>query len=90
MFSSKPEERRQASVAGLGGWRRFSLETVLSLTHRLVTDISAGGVRIHINGFKVPDEFVLLFPGDGPTQSGNYKVAWRRDQDVGAKFIGAG
>ena len=33
----------------------------------LVTDISDGGVRIHVNGFEVPENFVLLFPEDGPT-----------------------
>lgn len=90
MFSSKPEERRQAPRRRLGRLATIQFGNGVKSHYCLVIDISAGGVRIHINGFKVPDKFVLLFPGDGPTQSGNYKVAWRRDQDVGAKFIGAG
>ncbi len=31
----------------------------------LITDISEGGVRLHVEGFEVPDDFVLLLSGDG-------------------------
>jgi len=30
----------------------------------LITDISDGGVRLHVEGFDVPDDFVLLLTGD--------------------------
>jgi PilZ domain-containing protein len=53
----------------------------------VVTDISDGGVRVHANGFYVPDEFVLLIAGDGPFQNGTYRVIWRRDDEVGAKLV---
>jgi hypothetical protein len=44
-------------------------------------------VRVHANGFEVPDEFGLLLDGDGPFQNGTYRVIWRRDQEVGAKLV---
>jgi hypothetical protein len=48
------------------------------------------GVRIHVNGFEVLDEFVLVFPEGGAAgQSGTYKVVWRNGQDIGAKFVSA-
>jgi hypothetical protein len=54
-----------------------------------VKDFSDGGVRLQSNGFEVPDEFVLLFSPNEPTQSGRYKVVWRLGNDVGAKFLGS-
>jgi hypothetical protein len=51
----------------------------------LVTEMSDGGVRINAIGYKVPDEFGLRFPGNGPTKS--YKVIWRIGHDVGARLI---
>jgi hypothetical protein len=44
-------------------------------------------VRVHSNGFHIPDEFVLLLAADGPFQNGTYRVVWRRDDDVGAKLV---
>jgi hypothetical protein len=44
-------------------------------------------VRISTFGVAIPDEFELLLSGDGPAQDGKYKVIWRLDQDVGAKFV---
>ena len=48
------------------------------------------GVRVHSNGFHVPDEFTLLLCGHGPVQHGTYRVIWRRDEEVGAKLIRGG
>jgi hypothetical protein len=56
----------------------------------LVTDISGGSVRINAYGFEIPDNFVLLFSGAGPTQSGNYKVASRFGPEITARFVGTG
>ena len=34
------------------------------------------------------DEFVLLFHGNGgPAADGTYKLAWRKNNDAGAKFV---
>jgi hypothetical protein len=53
----------------------------------LVTNVSEEGVRLQLNGIEVIDEFVLLFPGDGPGRDGTYKIVWRQGRDVGAKYI---
>ena len=53
----------------------------------LILDISDEGVRIYVVGFDVPDEFVLLLSGDDIVQE-RYKVIWRIDREIGAKFVG--
>jgi len=54
----------------------------------LVTNTSAEGVRLQLNGIEPIDEFVLLFHGNGgEAQDGTYKLVWRQGQDVGAKFL---
>ena len=39
-------------------------------------DMSDSGVRVHVAGFDVPDEFVLLLSGDGVVRESKYKVVW--------------
>ena len=51
----------------------------------VVIDMSDSGVRLHVAGFDVPDEFVLLLSGNGVRES-KYKVVWRRGHELGAKF----
>jgi hypothetical protein len=54
----------------------------------LVTNVSEDGVRLLLNGIEAVDEFVLLFHGNGgPAADGTYRLAWRKDNDVGAKFV---
>ena len=87
MPAPKVQERR--------GEPRYPLERLAKIQlgngHRprycFATDISGGGVRISTFGVAIPDEFELLLSGDGPAQDGKYKVIWRMDQDVGAKFV---
>jgi len=54
----------------------------------LITDISTGGVRLHIEGFDVPDEFVLHLSGQGIAKECAYRVVWRLGHEVGARFMG--
>ncbi len=86
MLSSKPEEKRQSPRRRLGRLAMVKLGN--AERYCLVTDISEGGLRLHVNGFNVPDDFMLVFPEGGPGQSGNYKVVWRNGRDLGAKFVG--
>ena len=51
----------------------------------ILIDISERGVRVHIAGFDVPDEFVLVQSGDGVVRESKYKVVWRRGHEVGAE-----
>lgn len=54
----------------------------------LITDISDGGIRLHVEGFEVPDEFVLLLSGDGVgAKERSYRVVWRLGYEIGAEFV---
>lgn len=54
----------------------------------LITNISDGGVRLHVEGVDVPDRFVLLL-ADGPAgpRPRDSSVVWRLGYEVGAEFI---
>jgi hypothetical protein len=54
----------------------------------LITDISGGGVRLHVEGFEVPEEFVLAISGQGVARECMYRVVWRLGNEVGASLIG--
>jgi hypothetical protein len=81
------EERRQTPRHRLGKLATIKLGIGIAPRYCLVTNVSAEGVCLHVNGIDVIDEFVLLFHGDKNAQDGTYKVVWRSGQDVGAKFI---
>lgn len=49
----------------------------------LITDISAGGVRLHVEGFEVPDDFVLCLCGAQGVKECNYQVVWRPRREPG-------
>ena len=80
------DERRATPRRRLG---RLATITGIGISPRccIVSNITDEGVRIHANGYAVPDDFTLLFPGEGSAQNGNYKVVWRLEQDIGARFI---
>jgi PilZ domain-containing protein len=80
-------ERRRTPRHRLGKLATIKLGVGIAPRYCLITNISAEGVRLHVNGFDVIDEFVLLFHGDGLARDGTYKVVWRSGNDVGAKFI---
>ena len=54
----------------------------------VVSDISEGGVRLHVEGVEVPDRFVLLM-NDAPGRATplDCKVVWRLGFEVGAEFL---
>jgi hypothetical protein len=54
----------------------------------LITDISTGGVRLHVEGYEVPDDFVLLLSAEGLAKECNYQVVWRLGPEIGARFVG--
>jgi hypothetical protein len=57
----------------------------------LITDISEGGVRLHVEGVDVPDQFVLLLAdGDGTARPRDCSVIWRLGLELGAEFTVAG
>jgi hypothetical protein len=53
----------------------------------IVTDISDGGVRLHVEGSEVPDQFVLLLSGEaGELHPRDCQVVWRLGHEIGAEF----
>jgi PilZ domain len=56
----------------------------------LVTNISDGGVRLHVEGVEVPDHFVLLISdGDRRAVPRDCRVVWRLGFELGAEFLDA-
>lgn len=83
-------ERRQSPRKRLGRLATIKLGVGIAPRFVLVTNASAEGVRLQLNGIDVAGEFVLLFHGTGgPARDGTYKLVWRQGHDVGAKFMNA-
>lgn len=80
-------ERRQNPRQRLGRLATIKLGVGIEPRYVLVTNASAEGVRLQLNGIEPFDEFVLLFHGNGAARDGTYRVVWRQGQDIGAKFI---
>ncbi|KAB2911029.1 MAG: PilZ domain-containing protein [Hyphomicrobiaceae bacterium] len=54
----------------------------------MVRDMSATGARLRLSGsVGAPDTFELIIELDG--LEANCEVVWRRDQDVGVRFVSA-
>jgi hypothetical protein len=83
------EERRATQRYPLDRLAKIQVGPDIPPLYCLVTDTSEGGVRINfdVNGFEIPDEFMLLLAGDGPARAGKYRVTWRIGQEVGAKLV---
>lgn len=88
MRSPNPEERQR--------WPAYPNERLVTVQvgdgsppHQcLLTNLSEGGVRLHVNGFGIPDEFVAHFSKGCDAQDGTYRVTWRLGREVGATYIG--
>lgn len=88
MSSVEFEERRKNPRLRLGQLATLRIGVGIADRCILVTNTSAEGVRLQLNGLELRDEFVLLFHGKGgEARDGTYKVVWRQGQDAGAKFI---
>jgi hypothetical protein len=88
MSSTGFEERRKTPRQRLGRLATIKIGVGIAERYVLVTNTSAEGVRLALNGLELRDEFVLLFHGNGgEARDGTYKVVWREGQDAGAKFI---
>ena len=87
MHSLKPaKERRQSLRHHLYHIVKIQISADAAPRECLILDVSDEGVRIYVVGFDVPDEFVLLLSGDDIVQE-RYKVIWRIDREIGAKFV---
>jgi hypothetical protein len=81
-------EQRENPRQRLGRLATIKLGAGMPPRWVLVTNVSEDGVRLLLNGIEAIEEFVLLFHGNGgPARDGTYRLAWRKDNDVGAKFV---
>jgi hypothetical protein len=88
MSSTELEERRKSPRQRLGRLATLKLGVGIAERYVLITNASAEGVRLQLNGLELRDEFVLLFHGNGgDARDGTYKVVWQEGRDAGAKFI---
>jgi hypothetical protein len=80
----KPQERRRA-VRSLWN-RRATYRTGAGSGGCLITDISAGGARLH-SADVMPEQFTLLIQA-GELESRQCRVVWRLGEEVGVQFMG--
>ena len=86
MHSPKLEERRQSPRHRIYRMAKIEFGVGIQARDCRVIDLSDDGVRLQVEGFNVPDEFVLLLSGDGIVRESTYKVVSRRGHQVVAKF----
>jgi len=88
MGTGKFDDRRRSRRRVLNRMAKIQCGTGTLARDCLITDISDGGVRLHVEGFEVPDEFVLSLSGEGLEASARaYRVVWRLGYEIGAKFV---
>jgi hypothetical protein len=88
MYAVKSKDRRRSARRLINRVAKIQLGNGTLPRDCLITDISTGGVRLHVEGFEVPDDFVLLLSGDDLAKECNYHVVWRLGHEIGARFMG--
>jgi PilZ domain len=88
IFPRKSAERRQAQRRQINRLAKIQLASGTLPRDCLITDISSSGVRLYIEGFEVPEHFVLMLSGDDVTNECNYRVVWRLGHEIGARLVG--
>jgi hypothetical protein len=84
----KAEDRRRSRRCLLNRVAKIQVATGTLPRDCLITDISDGGIRIHVEDVDVPDEFVLMLSGEGLAASERaYRVVWRLGYEIGAEFV---
>jgi hypothetical protein len=88
VLSLKPKERRDSPRRLINRMAKLQFGNGSLPRDCLVTNISEGGVRLHVEGVEVPDQFVLLLSGEeGKMRPCDCKVIWRLGFEVGAEFV---
>ena len=84
-------DRRKAPRHAISRLARLQLPGSTLPRDCLLTNLSAGGVRLHIEGVDVPDHFVLLMSdAEGRVRPRDCRVAWRLGFELGAEFLDGG
>jgi hypothetical protein len=88
MAAHKSDDRRRSRRRVLNRMAKIQVAAGTLPRDCLITDISEGGIRLHVEGFDVPDQFVLLLSGEGlSAKERAYRVVWRLGYEVGAEFV---
>jgi len=84
MFKPKmaAENRRRSERLAMRGLAKIQGATGSLQRDCWVSDISDGGVRLHVE-VDVPEEFTLILPSGRR----DCRVVWRLGQEVGAEFV---
>jgi hypothetical protein len=82
------QERRKSQRQPISRYAKLQLPGASPPRDCLVTDTSEGGVRLHVEGVHVPEQFaVLLCIDDGGPKLRHCRVVWKLGHEVGARFI---
>lgn len=88
MAAHKSDDRRRSHRRVLNRMAKIQVAAGTLPRDCLITDISEGGIRLHVEGFEVPDQFVLLLSGEGlSAKERAYRVVWRLGYEIGAEFV---
>jgi hypothetical protein len=88
MGAVKLKERRQARRRLINRVAKIQVASGTLPRDCLITNISTGGVRLHVEGVEIPDDFVLVLSGEDIAKECSYRVVWRLGHEIGAQFIG--
>jgi hypothetical protein len=88
MHAPDVDDRRQSLRRSINREAKIQLERGSPPRDCLIADISTGGVKLLIDGYDVPDDFVLVLSGGGVVKECNYQVVWRFGREIGARFTG--
>ena len=88
MRSPKSDDRRRSQRRLINRMAKIRFGNGALPRDCLITDISTGGVRLHVEGYDVPNDFVLVLSGENLAKECNYQVVWRLGHEIGARFVG--
>ena len=80
------KERRATQRRAISRYAKIQVASGALPRDCLVTDMSAGGVRLHVEGIEVPDAFVLVIDEGSGARPRDCRVVWRLGYELGAKF----
>ena len=87
LLQQKQKDRRRAKREIVNRLAKLQLATGSLPRDCLVTDMSEGGVRLHVEGLEVPDQFTLLLAGAESEARRDCHVVWRLGYEIGVKFL---